>query len=234
MTKFLAGLLAAILVLGLLAACQQTPGAAPGTPPVTTPDPDPKPDPKPIVLDLDYAGWRTPPASTGAFTWPITIVGSQDEGDDSPENLLAQLQFSKDHRGMTVALVDRQTTPNVLCELQNRPFAISELTITFSFTTTANCGTGIDSAFSAFDSQDDQSLSPNGVVTGDTIEISLTLAEAPKTDPVDTVSIQKISFTGTATVTHEEPSAGDDTKDTTTTFTITGTANYTRPMKVKP
>ncbi len=126
----------------------------------------------------------------------------------------------------------------MVCTIQTRPITVSGLTMSFGHTTSTDnpCGTGDDAAFSAFDNRIDttNSAEASGVANGDEIEISLTLAEAPNTEPVDKATAQKIKVSGMVTVTHDDDGDINTDQATTSTYMISGEITYNRPVTPKP
>ena len=238
MLRILTGLFALILVAGLLVACQN-PSAAPSTPaeppateePTTTPDPDPDPEPMVTELDLTWGGWdRAGTATSGSFDWPITLEGTQQDEGGTPNDLKAQLAFTKDHRGVVVTL-ENEDSSAALCGLGATTTMVAEISgtsISFSGDATEAC-TGDTAAFGAFDSSQDKSDASNGVAVGDTFEVELTLSRLPDLTPMLDAEPQKISFSGTVTIEHEAPEDSTTSEDTTTVFDFTGTATYNTP-----
>lgn len=167
-------LFASLVSLGLLVACNPSPGARP---PGDLPNGDPPDDPMTSDdLNLNLLGWtdRATGATAGTFTWTLAIYRSGVDGATEP----LVLAFSDSASDLRVG-----GTGGAACSgLGDLDPDVSGLTITFKGTIgSGSCAT----LFAGFDPEDDDAATADGVAQGDKVAFEITLEEAPKTTSVD-------------------------------------------------
>ena len=217
MKRLIILLFAGLVSFGLLVACNPSPGAQPTTPaePTEPTEPTPTPTPMPAAdLDLSLLGWTDRGANdmAGTFTWTIEIDGSGTDGADEP----LVLKFTDVGTDLEV-----EGASNANCSgLGDLNVEVSGLTITFSGTIGS---AGCNALFAGYDADGDDFA--DGASNGDKVAFEITLAEAPKTEPVaaDDAEDQEIDVTGTVTITSDE----DNTEPAT--YDISGEVTYKPP-----
>ena len=226
MKRLVTLLLASLVSFGLLVACNPSPGAQPSTP-VEPMEPEPmEPEPmEPVVMDvkLNLLGWtdRGTDATAGTFMWTVKARSGVAKAE---ENIYLGFTDAGSDLAVGPEEVDGTVTP--CAGLGDLNPMVSGRTITFSGTLTAAC-TGFLSGFDAADggSITSTSADTDDLEDGDKVAFEITLSELPATMAVERPDDQKITLSGTVTLTREVT----DDDDIMVEVPLSGTVTYKPP-----